>query len=71
MPEVINVISSDLDGAQLRREKAKNRYHARCDGKEDSEQFQAAINGLGKKQYSIPAHMWEAIFGGKQWLVVE
>lgn len=65
MAEVINVISADLDGAQLRREKVLNSYHARCDGREDTEQIQDAIDHVGTKVFSIPAKRWEAIFGGK------
>lgn len=64
MAEKINVISSDLDGAQLRREIHKNSYHTRCYGREDNGQFQEAINHVGKSQFSIPADRWEAIFGG-------
>ena len=65
MAEQINVISSDLDGAQLAREMHKNSYHARCDGREDNEQIQDSIDYLGKSQFSIPAERWEEIFGGK------
>ena len=65
MTEVINVISADLDGAQLQREKAKNSYHARCDGREDNEQIQDAIDHVGKGVFTIPAKRWDAIFGGK------
>ena len=65
MAEQINVISSDLDGAELAREVHKNSYYARCDGKEDNEQIQDAWNQLGKKQFSIPAERWKEIFGSK------
>ena len=65
MAEKINVISSDLDGAQLAREMHKNSYHARCYGKRDDGQIQDAIGHLGKSLFSIPAERWEAIFGGK------
>ena len=65
MTEKINVISSDLDGAQLGREIHKNTYFTRCGGKEDNGQIQEAIYHMGKSQFSIPTDRWEAIFGGK------
>lgn len=64
MTDEIRVISADLDGAELRREKAKNRYHARCDGKSDNEQINDGLKHLGRAQFSIPGHIWERIFGG-------
>ena len=63
MVNEVAVISSDLDGAQLRREQSKGKYFIRCDGKEDNEQIQDAIDHLGKCQFSVPAEGWEAIFG--------
>ena len=63
--EEINVISGDLDGAELRREQHKNSCSARCDGKEDNEQIQDAFQMAGKTTIAISAEEWERIFGGK------
>lgn len=65
MPDGIVVISSNIDGAQLRREKYKNSYHTRCDGKKDQEQFNEAIVHAGTMQYSISSERWDDIFGDK------
>jgi hypothetical protein len=64
MTDHIHVISSDIDGADLNRQMVKNQYYARCDGKEDNEQIQDALNQLNVKQYSIPGEAWERIFNG-------
>jgi len=66
MAEQINVISGDLDGAQLKREMFKNSYHTRCCGKGDHNNIQEAVGHVGRPQIylSIPAHRWESIFGG-------
>jgi len=61
----IHVILDGMDGAELRREKQKNPYHARCDGKQDNEQIQDAVDHVGTHQFSIPGAIWERIFGGK------
>lgn len=66
MPNEINVISSDLDGAQLSREKNKNPYFVHCDGKEDNEQIQDAIKHVGKVRLCIPSAAWTRIFGGRK-----
>jgi len=66
MTNQINVISSDLDGAQLRREIHKNSYFARCDGKEDNEQIQDSITYVGKELFSLPDGVWERVFGHKE-----
>jgi len=65
MPEEIRVISSDLDGAELRRDIHKNSFYARCDGKMDNEQLQDAVNCAGKLSFSITSEGWDRIFGGK------
>ena len=63
--DTISVISSDLDGRELRKEKNKNLRYLRCDGKEDNEQMQEALDGVGKYLWSIPSRRWLQIFGGK------
>lgn len=61
----IHMISADLDGAELRREKRKGRYYSRCDGKQDADTINEGIQSIGRTQYSIPGHLWARIFGGK------
>jgi len=62
----IRVISADMDGTELRRERQKNRRHIRCDGKADDGEIQEAINGVGKTMWSGLGEAWERIFGGKK-----
>ncbi len=63
--EEVRVISSDKDGADLRREKAKSRYHVRCDGKADDREINDAIQGVGGQQFlGLSAEDYERIFGG-------
>jgi len=58
------VISADLDGAELRREKRKNPYHVRCDGKADDQDINDAIQSVNKSaRWTILADVWERIFG--------
>lgn len=59
----IKVISSDIDGADLRRK--KKGYYVRCDGKADNEEINDALQSLGGQSYFIAAKDWERIFGGK------
>jgi len=60
----INVISSDIDGAELRREERKNPWHSRCYGNHD----EAKIMDAGKKAakggsvWTLPDGTWERIF---------
>ena len=60
----VRVISSDKDGADLRREKRKNRYHVRCDGTADDAEINDAIRGLGGQSMFTSAEDYERIFGG-------
>ena len=62
MAERIDVISGDLDGAQLRRAQSRKLW-TRADGKEDDEQINDAINH--QPSFSIPGHLWERVFGRK------
>jgi hypothetical protein len=59
----ITVISSDKDGADLRREQLHR--HVRCDGKTDGEQITEVANSLGKRLWTVQAEDWERIFGGR------
>lgn len=61
----IKVISSDMDGAELRREMNKNGYHARCDGRGDDAQINEALKHVGVSQFTISGDRWEQIFGGR------
>ena len=61
----VRVISSDKDGADLRREKRKNRYHVRCDGTADDAEINDAIRSVGGQQFlGLRAEDYERIFGG-------
>jgi hypothetical protein len=62
----VKVISEEIDGAELRREQVRNPYHARCDGREDNEQIQDALDRSAKESFmAIRAEDYERIFGGK------
>ena len=66
MSREIKVISSDIDGAELRREKVHNKYHDRCYGKADQENINDALITSGKSRlWSISQDAWDRIFGGK------
>ena len=58
----ISIISSDLDGAELRRK--QHGYFARCNGTADDRVINQAISDLELKLFSIKAEDWERIFGG-------
>ena len=63
----IKVVSSDVDGAQLRRHKRSNPYHTRCTGKHDDDEISEAINHAGRgKVWFIASKAWERIFEGKK-----
>ncbi len=66
MPEatVVKVLSSQLDGADLRSR--KRGYYLRCDGKEDDAEIQDAIVSKLRNIWSIPGSAWERIFRGKE-----
>lgn len=63
MVDEIQVISSEIDGAELRRKMMKSPYYTRCDGKEDNEQIQDALDRVGRTQIFIRSEDWERIFG--------
>lgn len=60
----VRVISADKDGADLRREKVKNRYHVRCDGTADDCEINDVIQSLGGQSMFTSAEDYERIFGG-------
>lgn len=66
MPDHIHVISSDIDGAQLWRERIRHPYHTRLRGKADQEKVNEAIRHLGKSMFTIPGDAWERIFGRRK-----
>lgn len=59
----IKVISSDIDGAALRREKARAKRHVRCTGSSDDLVINDAIQHRGN-WYTLPSKAWDRIFGG-------
>jgi hypothetical protein len=55
----INVISVDLDGAELRKEKRKNPMHTRCDGTADEGNIKEASERATKgKTWVLPVQRW-------------
>ena len=60
----VKVISSDLDGAELTREKIDNLYHIRCSGSHDDGNIQEAIDHKGNGLWRLPEGAWDRIFGG-------
>ncbi|MDD5700435.1 MAG: hypothetical protein PHU23_00170 [Dehalococcoidales bacterium] len=60
----VRAISSELEGAELRREKGKNRYFTRTSGNNDNEQLNEALHH-NQHNLFIPRSIWERIFGGK------
>ena len=66
MPRTIRVISSQKDGADLRRERARNRYYSRCDGTADNDEINEAIQNANKGMtWAVRAEDYERIFGKK------
>lgn len=65
MTDTVKVILQDVDGAELRREKVRHKYYARCDGKQDDEQIKDGLARLGKTVICISAEQYERIFGGQ------
>lgn len=60
----IKVISSDIDGLALRREKVQSKYFIRCDGLQDDEQINEALNNTNKSRlFTMPDAIWQRIFG--------
>jgi len=69
MGRQVNVITADLDGAQLRREKNKNSLHVRCKGKHDEHDINDAYRTADKDSaffMNMSEEAWERIFGGKE-----
>jgi len=61
----IKVISSEIDGARLRKEKAFNKYYSVCDGSKDNDEINEALAHKGG-MYKISPSDWERIFGGNR-----
>jgi len=67
MARNISVISSDIDGADLRRRERANPHFTRCKGKDDDGNIQEALSSYNKeRQYTINSDAWERIFGSKK-----
>ncbi len=60
-PDAIKVISADVDGAQLNRNRRD--YFIRCNGKGDNGPIQEAINRVGKTTIFLKSEDWKRIFG--------
>lgn len=58
----IGIISSDLDGAELRREKRKNPRHVCCNGRDDAGAIQEALNHTDRTFFAGLGEAWERIF---------
>ena len=65
MSEEIRIISSDLDGADLRHERTKSNRYMRCDGTADDAEINEAIASAGSKSWTLPRGAWERIYGEK------
>jgi hypothetical protein len=62
----IKVISDDIDGSELRKEKNRNRYFIKCRGKADNNEINEAVESSGSKKWFGIAKSWNRIFGGKE-----
>jgi len=62
----VTVISSDKDGAELRRIKARNPYHVRATGTRDEGVINDAIDGSESRVFLGLGEAWERIFGEKK-----
>jgi len=60
----MRVISADLDGGELRREKAKDSWYTRSGGKYDEVNIKEAHDRSVKgKAYIIKSEDWDRVFG--------
>lgn len=69
MLDPVRVISADKDGAELRREKTKNRLYTRATGKHDEvaiHEAQSRATKLNAGMWTIPEDAYERIFGKKE-----
>jgi hypothetical protein len=65
MPDV-TVIASELDGAELRREKRRRRLHVRCEGQSDQNTIQEALTRSDRATvWTGLGDAWDRIFGGR------
>lgn len=60
------IISSEIDGSALRKEKVAHPRYIRAKGSHDEQDINEAICDRHNKQFSIPAYIWERIFGGER-----
>lgn len=61
-----HVISSQIDGLALRRQKSISKRHAVCDGKTDGELIEDVCKTNTKALWKIDPNDWERIFGSKE-----
>jgi hypothetical protein len=61
---MIRVISADLDGGDLRREKAKTPAYTRCEVGTNKEASRP-LKGEADQYFTIAADRWQQIFGGQ------
>lgn len=60
----VTVIASEIDGAELKREKKRNRQYLRCDGEGDQHEIQEALDRSNKSAtWAGLGDAWERIFG--------
>jgi hypothetical protein len=65
MPDEIRVISAELDGAELKREKAKTPHYLRCESTSNQKESRRPLNGQAGVFYQISEEDYRRIFGGK------
>jgi hypothetical protein len=61
----LNILSSDLDGQELRREELSSPRFLRCDKSSDDEEIMTAVEAVSSArslQIKIDPARWEAIF---------
>ena len=64
MARTITVISPAIDGARLRRWKAKRRYYLRYDGTRGNHEINEALQNANKgMMWAVRAEDYERIFG--------
>jgi hypothetical protein len=61
----IRVISAEMDGAELKREKSQSYQWLRCDSTSDRPETRRPLNGQASVFYQIREEDYQRIFGGK------
>lgn len=60
------MIASELDGRELRQEKASTPLYEQCDGRDDSHAANNALEFIARgRVWGIDGGAYERIFGGK------